>query len=116
MLATSPTNGGIAATHAPILIRFSETMDTRAAEASFSYGDGFSLYTIADGTVSWIATSSPDDTIRFSPRLEFASGGGAGGDVNRTPWPDGAGEPLCWDAERTGTGHACTYSSPGAAA
>ena len=81
--------GTIAATSAPILIRFSETMDTRAVEASLSYGDGFSLYTIADGTVSWLATSSSDDTIRFSPRLEFASGGtvtvNVNGSVARVP-------------------------------
>jgi len=100
--STSPPNGGISATNAPILIRFSETMDTRAVEASFSYGDGFSLYTIADGTVSWIATSAPDDTIRFSPRLEFASGGTVTVNVNGTAARDLAGNPLDGNGDGTG--------------
>src|SRR3989454_7808829 len=104
LLSTSPPNGSTAAPHAPILIRFSETMDTRAVEASFSYADGFSLYTIADGTVSWIATSSPDDTIRFSPRLEFASGGAVTVNVNGTVARDAAGDRLDGDGDGTGGG------------
>ena len=102
ILSTSPPNGGISATNAPILIRFSETMDTRSVEASLSYGDGFSLYTIADGTVSWLATSSPDDTIRYSPRLEFASGGVVTVNVNGTVARDAAGNRLDGNGDGTG--------------
>src|SRR2546425_1061204 len=72
---TSPPSGGLARTNASIEVRFSESMNTESVEHAFSYGDGYSLYTIADGTASWTATASQDDTLWFLPRLEFASGG-----------------------------------------
>ena len=98
----SPPAGGNATTDAPIEIRFTETMDTASVEEAFSYGDGYSLYTVADGSVSWIATSSPDDTIRFSPRLEFASGGSIAVNLRGGTARDDTGNPLDGNGDGTG--------------
>src|SRR5256712_13873850 len=87
-----------------------------AGERSFSYGDGFSLYAIADGTVSWSGPSAPDDTIRFSPRLEFASGGTVTVNVNGTAARDLAGNPLDGNGDGTGGGDSSWALPPGGGA
>lgn len=98
----TPPNGGAATTDAPIRIRFSETMNTRSVEDAFSYGDGYSVYTVGDGGVSWIATESADDTLRFDPRLEFATGGTVTVHLQGQVAKDAEGNLL--DGNRDGTG------------
>jgi hypothetical protein len=75
VLATSPPFGGTSVSDAQIRIVFSESMDTASVESAFQYSDGYTLYTVADGSASWTATNALDDTFRFASRLEFASGG-----------------------------------------
>ncbi len=94
VLSTSPVDGSVVNTNAPIEVRFSEAMGAASVEAAFSYGDGVSLYTIADGTATWTATNATDDTLRFVPRLEFASGGRVTVYLDGTVAKDAAGNLL----------------------
>ncbi|OGS51178.1 MAG: hypothetical protein A3K65_05620 [Euryarchaeota archaeon RBG_16_68_12] len=102
VLSTSPAGGATAPPDAAIEVRFSEGMDTASAQAAFSYGDGFSLYTVGDGTATWASTSAPDDTLRFVPRLEFASGGRVTVNLDGRVARDAAGNLLDGDGNGTG--------------
>ncbi len=53
---------------APIIITFSETMDNKSVEDSFSYTDGITRFTISAGTVSW------DDNVTvftYTPSIPY---------------------------------------------
>src|SRR3972149_3672063 len=69
----------------PLEARFSESRDAASVETAFGYSEGFTFYRVSDGTASWIATNTTDDTLRFVPRLELAPGG------RGTVYLDGAG-------------------------
>ena len=75
VLSTSPAPGSVVGPSTVIDIRFTARMDPASVEGALSYSDGNSLYTVADGTTQWTNGSAPDDTMRFDPRLEFATGG-----------------------------------------
>jgi len=99
VLSTSPPGGGTAATNAPIRIVFSESMDTASVETAFQYSDGYTLYTVADGSASWTATNAADDTFWFTSRLEFASGGRITGYLFEAGAKDLAGNLLDGDGD-----------------
>jgi len=75
VLSTSPAPGSVVGPSTVIDIRFTARMAPTSVDAALSYSDGNSLYTVADGTTQWTNGSAPDDTMRFDPRLEFATGG-----------------------------------------
>ena len=102
VLSTRPAGNGLAATNATIRIVFSKTMDTASVEGSFSYGDGYSLYTIADGTATWTASSTPDDSLLFEPGLRFASGGRIAVNLRGDTAKDLAGNLLDGNGDGTG--------------
>ncbi len=111
VLSTSPAAGATAPADAAIEVRFSERMDTASVEASFTYGDGVSLYTARDGTVSWTSTNATDDTFRFAPRLRFASGGSVAVDLAGRVAKDAAGNLLDGGGNGSaGYDHAWTFS------
>jgi len=110
VLATSPRDGGLAATNATIQVVFSETMDAPSVESAFRYSDGYSLYALADGTASWTMTSFPDDTLWFISRLEFANGGRITGYLFENGAKDLAGNLLDGDRDgRPGGAFAWTF-------
>ncbi|TLZ70974.1 MAG: hypothetical protein E6K10_06225 [Methanobacteriota archaeon] len=102
VLSTWPGDGEIAATNAAIRIVFSETMDTASVETAFGYSDGFSFYWLSDGITSWTSTNVTDDTLRFAPRLEFASGGRITAYVDAGWARDTAGNPLDGNGDGVG--------------
>ncbi len=114
VLSTTPAGGATAPPDTAIEVRFSERMDTPSVQASLSYGDGFSLYTVGDGTATWTSTSAPDDTLRFVPRLELASGGRVTVNLDGRVARDAAGNLLDGDGNGTGgDGYAWTFAIAG---
>ncbi len=111
VLSTSPATGATAATDTGIDIVFSERMDPASVEASFSYGDSFSLYTVRDGTASWTSTTAQDDTFHFAPRLRLAPGGNVTVNLAGTVAQDVAGNRLDGNGSgMPGSDYAWTFS------
>jgi len=73
IVSTMPVNG---ASNVPIntniRIVFSESMDTLSVENAFSYTDGSRTWTKADGTITWQATATKNDTMTFNPTNNLA--------------------------------------------
>ena len=110
VLSVSPAGGSVVPTDAPIEARFSESMDAASVETAFGYSDGFTFYRVSDGTASWIATNTTDDTLRFVPRLELAPGGRVTVYLDGAVARDPAGNLLDGDGDGTGgDGYSWTF-------
>ena len=102
VVSTSPASGSTVSSSAIIEVRFSVMMNRTAVEASFGYGDGYFFYTAKEGSVTWASAAQVDDTFRFDPRLEFASGGVIAARLDGSVAVDEEGNRL--DGNRDGIG------------
>jgi hypothetical protein len=93
VISATPTGTGVSIT-TPISITFNETMNMTSAENAFSYTDGTTTWTAANGSVSWnanIMTFIPDSDLSYFTQYNAIFETGA-----EDPAGNGLTSPYSW--------------------